>query len=168
MSLPSGIRLMPGDSHHLMDILGHGKSSHPSPKKIPSAPQGLPVPPSRAVTQMGEWAGLAASSQPNQNGVGNSWGWGHPRGIPGAGAGAVAAQLLSSVRMTRSSLVRTRFFSASCRERSRENGDISAAVGKERERRVRKGTVLPIRAFTGHLMATWGAAGKAGGKVSQS
>jgi len=36
--------------------------------------------------------------------------------------------------MTRSSLVRTRFLSASCRERSRENGDVHAAEGKEREK----------------------------------
>lgn len=45
-----------------------------------------------------------------------------------------AAQLLSSVRMTRSSLVRTRFFSASRWERSIEKTETSAQQRKEKEK----------------------------------
>lgn len=77
---PLWARLMAGDSHHLTDIPGHGKKLSSLPQENPISSTGPPCTNEQGSYPRGERAGLTASSQPGQNGVGNSWGWGHPRG----------------------------------------------------------------------------------------
>lgn len=83
MSLPSGARLMPGDSHHLMDILGHGKSSHPSPKKIHLLHRASLYHQAGQLLKWGSGQGL----QPQASLIKMGWETAGAGGIPGASQG---------------------------------------------------------------------------------
>lgn len=170
VSLSSEARSMPGDSHHRVGIPGHGKTLHPSlKKKKHHLCRGSLSPQAGQLPQ----GGVGRGSQPQTSLVKTGQGAVGAGSILGAeawaGAGAVAAQLLSSVRMTHSSLVRTQFFSASCRECSRENGDVSTAKGREKSKLVKRQCCPqePLLGTSWPPSRHWGPVGMAGGS-SQS